>query len=142
MTNKKHRVYAMLLILFTVIVCMVETFTKGWMILSLVPISLVVLPTYAIVTYLALRQDSGPYARALGLTGYVLTLFILVAYICTVGIINTQESVLFGFLSTTNNDLITYSALASGWTSYFLAPITFTLLIGLLIARRTRKSLT
>ena len=140
MTNKRQRVYAGLLILLTVIVCVVETSTKGWMMLSLVPTSLVVLPIYAIVTYRALRQDSGPYVKVLKLTSYALTLFILVAYICTVGIIDAQENILFGFLSTTNNDLVTYSALASQWAAYFLAPITFILLIGLLIARRTRKA--
>ncbi len=138
MSDKKQRIKAILPILFTAIVCGIEAFTKGWTSLYFVPLSLVILPVYIVISLLALSQKSGLYTKAIMRASYALTLLVLLVYICTVGDIDAPERILFGFLRTEDHPLFILSTNVSH-VAYYLAPIAFLVLVGLLIVNRVKK---
>jgi hypothetical protein len=138
MSDKKQRTKAILLVLFTVIICGLEAFTKGWSSLFWVPASMVILPVYIVISLIALSQKSGLYTKAIMRASYVLTLFLLLAYICTVGNIDASESIFFGFLRTEDHSLFTFSTNASH-VAYYLTPVAFVVLVGLLIINRVKR---
>ena len=124
-------------VLTTVLVCAFQSLTKGWVTLILVPLSLIALPAYAIISLISFNQ-SGPLSRHLKITCSLLTVFLLLFYIGMVGVGDTNEALLFGFYSTGNSMLANVSFVIS-YLSFIAALITFITLIVLLIVNTRRR---
>ncbi len=119
---------------------MYQSLSKGWVSFILIPLSVFVLPIYAFFGYKSLNTNTGPYKQWIRLTGYLLTFFVLIFYVGTVGIDDTNRVLLFGFYNSTDTSQVTQISENASRAAFFLGPATLLLLIVLLIANNMKKS--
>lgn len=119
---------------------MYQSLSKGWVSFILIPLSVFVLPIYAFFGYKSLNTNAGPYKLWIRLTGYLLTFFVLIFYVGTVGIGDTDRVLLFGFYNSTDTSQVTQISENASRAAFFLGPATLLLLIVLLIANNMKKS--
>ena len=140
LNNKKIRYNHLIVIFLTIVICMYQSLSKGWVSFILIPLSVFVLPIYAFFGYKSLNTNTGPYKQWIRLTGYLLTFFVLIFYVGTVGIDDTNRVLLFGFYNSTDTSQVTQISENASRAAFFLGPATLLLLIVLLIANNMKKS--
>ena len=140
LNNKKIRYIHLIVIFLTIVICMYQSLSKGWVSFILIPLSVFVLPIYAFFGYKSLNTNAGPYKLWIRLTGYLLTFFVLIFYVGTVGIGDTDRVLLFGFYNSTDTSQVTQISENASRAAFFLGPATLLLLIVLLIANNMKKS--
>ena len=107
LNNKKIRYVHLIVIILTIVICVYQSFVKGWASFFLIPLSVFGLPVYAFYGYKSLNTNVGPYTHWIRLTGYLLTFFVLIFYVGTVGIDDTNRVYLFGFYNSTDTSQVT-----------------------------------
>ncbi len=122
-----------LLAILAVIICAYESLMKGWFSFFLLPASLVLLPAFTIVQHIALKQKNSPYVREIRLMSLLLTIAMLMLYVCMVGFGDTDEAFLFGFLRSSVDSPLAAISQAISVAGMVLTPIFFLILIVLLI---------
>ena len=140
LNNKKIRYIHLIVIILTIVICVYQSLLKGWASFLLIPLSVFVLPIYAFFGYKSLNTNTGPYKQWIRLTGYLLTFFVLIFYVGTVGIDDTNRVLLFGFYNSTDTSQVTQISENASRAAFFLGPATLLLLIVLLIANNMKKS--
>jgi len=138
--NKKIRYVHLIVIILTIVICMYQSLSKGWVSFILIPLSVFVLPIYAFFGYKSLNTNTGPYIKWIRLTGYLLTFFVLIFYVGMVGFDDTDKAFLFGFYNSTLTSQVTQISGNASDAAYYLGPATLLLLIVLLIANYKKKS--
>ncbi|HEY5695425.1 MAG TPA: hypothetical protein VIQ80_01170, partial [Candidatus Saccharimonadales bacterium] len=136
--GRKRKTFDIGLILFVYVFCAIDTLFKGWNSIILLPISVLVLPIGAAVSFIASYQQTGPYAKVARGLFYSLTFLLLVAYVCTVGYGDSPVYTVFGFFSSEDSVLVSLSELLS-YAAYLFASATFVLLVVFLIVNHYKK---
>ncbi|MCX6729703.1 MAG: hypothetical protein NTV95_03605 [Candidatus Saccharibacteria bacterium] len=140
LNNKKIHYVHLILIILTIMICVYQSLVKGWFSFALIPLSVFVLPIYAFFGYKSLNTNAGPYKQWIRLTGYLLTFFVLIFYVGTVGIGDTDRVLLFGFYNSTDTSQVTQISENASRAAFLLGPATLLLLIVLLIVNNKKKS--
>ena len=140
LNNKKIHYVHLIVIILTIVICVYQSFVKGWASFFLIPLSVFVLPVYAFYGYKSLSTNVGPYTHWIRLTGYLLTFFVLIFYVGTVGIGDSDSVYLFGFYNSTDTSQVTQISENASRAAFFLGPATLLLLIVLLIKNNKKKN--
>lgn len=133
---KKH---FKLIIIATLIICGYESLTKGWYSLALIPAAIVVFPTFfAFQYYSKIQLDQNPNDKVLKYLSLFQLLSFLTFYLSIPAVLDTNGTILFGFLPINNDN----SWLANASQTYanidilFLIIITVVLLFKLVIYKK------
>lgn len=95
----------------TIVICAVESLTKGWISFFLVPGLLAAVPLYLLVLRFAKRYK-GPRSQLLMNTCLVLSISLAVFYVTMPGVGDTNQVLLYGFYAAYSGDAaVTFTVL-------------------------------
>lgn len=127
--------------IITIIICLLESLTKGWVSFILLPASLIFLPIYGLVMFVCTRvSGSHPYGKYLRLLAYALSVIVAVFYISVVGVGDSEEVLLFGFLiSPVGSPPVLLSTLISVLCFVLIPVVIFAMFIVFMMAFRSKN---
>jgi hypothetical protein len=134
----------MLLVISILILCLVESFTKGWWIFLLVPFSLGALPITFFIQQHALKLSrSEPGLRDIAPLRIAQLMALFVFYVTVPSVGDTTDVLVFGGMASTNDSNLFKVNNALCTISFFAMAILTVLLIGrfIFLSARHEKSL-
>jgi hypothetical protein len=137
-TVKKKTFLAKLSVVLVALLCLPLILTKGWLMFFLLPLSVIILPLYIFIEFIAIKQTDGPHIRWIKAMRHVLTASLLVSYIAFPGVYDIPGGVFLGFFII-ESDALTYSLYGLGIAAFLIAGISLFTLSGLLIANHYKK---
>lgn len=97
-------------VVIILVICLFEAFTKGWMSFQLVPASVAILPLTFLLQLVARQHHRRFPSRDLLPLAHLQLGSLALFYISTIGFGDTQETLLFGFLTSTTESVLTQAS--------------------------------
>jgi len=134
---KRHLTYKNFIWL-VVVICVYETITKGIVSLALLVLSVFLLPVFVFLEFKSIKNKKGPLGKFIRPVAVLLTVCVLILYICTVGG-DTGEVYLFGVYATNTASTVAIASLDASQWAYYLTPLVGLALVLLLLFNRKKR---
>jgi hypothetical protein len=118
-----------------IVICIFESFTKGWLSFMMVPALVIVIPAYLSVVLIA-RHDKYLSIKPIRIASIALTVSLLGLYVLMPGVGDTNDVLLFGVYESNTNTLVAQTAQIFAFLFTITLIPAFIWLIYLLITNR------